>query len=41
MGGRLVVTSPCEGGTRLEASIPQSGQAAEHRDFDNVTSEAK
>jgi signal transduction histidine kinase len=41
VGGRLVVTSPCEGGTRLEASIPQSGQAAEHRDFDNVTSEAK
>lgn len=30
MGGRLVVTSPRDGGTRLEARIPQPGQAAEH-----------
>ena len=30
MGGRLVVTSPPEGGTVLKASIPHSGHAAEH-----------
>lgn len=28
MGGRLIVTSPTEGGTRLEALIPQPGGAA-------------
>jgi signal transduction histidine kinase len=41
MGGRLVVTGPREGGTRLEARIPAPGYAPDHTDPDNVTSEAR
>ena len=32
MGGRLIATSPPEGGTLLQASIPHSGHAATHTD---------
>ena len=41
MGGRLIVTSPRDGGTRIEASIPRPGHAAQSPHRDNGTSESE
>ncbi|TQM65064.1 hypothetical protein FBY41_1447 [Humibacillus xanthopallidus] len=40
-GGRLVVTSPTDGGTILEARVPRSDHAAKHTDSGHLTREPK